>query len=502
MPPDVPAEHLYTMRISPRSSLTGRTRPRLRRTGTAASALAALLVLLAVAAGSAQAGVVVGAGRDENRNLGLGYNLKGLSDEYTATEVTNAVEVCGAGLWGAARLQNGTVVQWGGNEGGQSGTGIKSHYHPVPVVVPGISDARQIACSGEHIAVVLTNGTVDTWGAGTRGQDCDGAEDFELHPYTVPGISTAVEAAAGGADTWVRLANGTVVGCGEDNKGQLGDGGGAQARTTPVTAQMSHISQIAAGGLFGVGAQLIALTEAGQVLAVGQNDYGQLGDGTHTSSAAPVLVQGLPPVARVAASWSHTLALTTSGLVYSWGEDSRGELGYPAGQSCGNAKRAIACSLSPHLVPGLADVGLIAAGGRHSLATVEGRLYAWGANGVGQLGDGTQIDKPAPTATGLDEVTSLGTEGDTFAVTAQPLQPALTASGEPGGLTVDWIAGAVTGHWAVKVRPAGTKGWASGVILPANARSNRLSEPAGSYEVSVQASGYGQRVIVAEVAQP
>lgn len=459
------------------------------------------VLLLGVGGASAQAGLVVGAGTDENHALGLGYDLKGSSDEFTAGAVTNAVEVCGAGLWGAARMQNGTVSQWGGNEGGQSGTGVKGHYHAAPATIPGLTGVKQIACSGEHIAAVLEDGTVDTWGSGTRGQDCDGREGFELRPYEVPGITTAAEVAAGGADIWIRLANGNVVGCGEDTKGQLGDGSPTLARTMPITAKISHVQQIAAGGLFGIGAQLIALTEGGQVLAVGQNDYGQLGDGTELSSVTPVLVHGLPPVARIAASWSHTLAVSTTGLLYSWGEDARGELGYTSAQRCGNARRASACSTAPHLVPGLANVGLVAAGGRHSLATVEGRLYAWGANGVGQLGDGTETDKSKPTVTQLGEVTSLGTEGDSFAVTNEQLQPALVASSEPGGIAVSWVAGTVTGPWGVKVRPAGTTGWEPGVTLPVAARSNHLAVPAGSYEVSVSAGGYGQRIILAEAGR-
>ena len=73
-------------------------------------------------------------------------------------------------------------------------------------------------------------------------------------------------------------------------------------------------SPIAAGGLHSV-----ALQTDGSVIAWGDNSFGQLGNGSFTSSAAPVAVTGLRSVSSVAAGRTHSLALTSQGAVMAWG---------------------------------------------------------------------------------------------------------------------------------------------------------------------------------------
>ena len=120
-------------------------------------------------------------------------------------------------------------------------------------------------------------------------------------------------------------------------------------------------------------------------LTAGFNDYGQLGDGSTASHASP-LPAGLTGVEDVAAGGFHSLALK-DGRVWTWGLGHLGQLGRggPGGAS------------TPAMVPGLTDVVAVAAGAFHSLALKsDGTVWAWGWNAYGQLGDGTTVDRWTP----------------------------------------------------------------------------------------------------------
>ena len=131
---------------------------------------------------------------------------------------------------------------------------------------------------------------------------------------------------------------------------------------------------------------------AGQVWSWGGNTGGKLGNGTTTSSSIPVKATGLTGVVAVAAGMSHTLAVTNpGGVVYAWGLNDNGQLGYSTLGTCaipggGGSK---VCSKIPQQVPGITGAIAVAAGWGHSLALKsDGTVVGWGDNstGPGQLG--------------------------------------------------------------------------------------------------------------------
>jgi alpha-tubulin suppressor-like RCC1 family protein len=158
------------------------------------------------------------------------------------------------------------------------------------------------------------------------------------------------------------------------------------------------------GALSAGGAHSLALLKDGAVLAWGANITGQLGNGTTVESLKPSLVRDLSGVAAVAAGTLHSLAVRSDGTVLAWGGGSSGELGN--GQTGYTAS-----SLAPFVVPGIAGVTQVAAGAAHSLALKsDGTVWAWGLNLFGQLGTGSQeMYGSAPTQVkDLTGVTAIG----------------------------------------------------------------------------------------------
>jgi alpha-tubulin suppressor-like RCC1 family protein len=171
-----------------------------------------------------------------------------------------------------------------------------------------------------------------------------------------------------------------VYGWGNNSDGQVGVGpvGGSQLRPVPVADTATNVLQLAGGSSFNV-----SLRSDGTVWAWGNNSYGQLGDGTDQNSFAPVRVRGLPAgIVQVTAGANHAAAVDSDGSVWTWGDDSFGELGYatPAGLPASTASR----------VPGVAGVKQVAAGANFTVALrSNGEVWTWGRGDHGQLGDGT-----------------------------------------------------------------------------------------------------------------
>ncbi|MBL8523720.1 MAG: hypothetical protein JNN20_08530, partial [Betaproteobacteria bacterium] len=132
-----------------------------------------------------------------------------------------------------------------------------------------------------------------------------------------------------------------------------------------------------------------ALTASRGVKCWGNNEYGQLGDGSNASRASAVDVVGLSTgVAAVAAGANHTCALKTDGGMMCWGANGSGQLGDNTKVSRNN----------PTDVVGLASgVAAIAPGAASSCAlTTGGAVKCWGNNSGGELGDGTYVNRILP----------------------------------------------------------------------------------------------------------
>lgn len=129
-----------------------------------------------------------------------------------------------------------------------------------------------------------------------------------------------------------------------------------------------------------------AVVAGGTVRCWGANDLGQLGNGTTTSSLAPVVVSGLSGVSRVSAGLTHTCAVLAGGAVRCWGSNDSGQLGDGTTTNQTTPVTAVASGATS-----------VSAGEFSTCAIVTGAALCWGGNGTGQLGLGDTVDHLVPT---------------------------------------------------------------------------------------------------------
>ena len=142
----------------------------------------------------------------------------------------------------------------------------------------------------------------------------------------------------------------------------------------------------------------VALKEDGTVVGWGRNHAGQVGDGSTTDRWSPVTIT--TGVVAIAAGTQHTLAVKTDGTVVGWGSRLNGRLGN--GQTTGNY-------LSPTAITGISNAVAVAAGNDFSLVLkADGSVVGFGANGIGQLADGSITERTSPVAAvGLSGITAI-----------------------------------------------------------------------------------------------
>ena len=220
------------------------------------------------------------------------------------------------------------------------------------------------------------------WGQNTFRQLGDGGiETLSDLPVPVSGLSGVSAVSAGGLHSLALLSDGTVVAWGDDEYGQLGDGSVGGFRDTPVAVSgLSAVTAIAAGATHS-----LALLSNGTVMAWGDNEYGELGNATTKESDLPVAVHGLSGVKAISAGGGHSLALLSNGTVMAWGDNEYGELGDASTKN----------SDVPVAVHGLSGVTAIAAGSAYSVALLgqATTVMAWGEDNSDQLGD-TALKEP------------------------------------------------------------------------------------------------------------
>ncbi|XP_078576873.1 putative E3 ubiquitin-protein ligase HERC4 isoform X2 [Branchiostoma floridae x Branchiostoma japonicum] len=263
----------------------------------------------------------------------------------------------------------------------------------------------------ENMAVA-TNGTMFCWGAARNGELGLGGieEDVILAPKEQPfGATKAMrEVSCGRQHTVFVLAEGTVYTCGSNDYGQLGQDKGHKRPTVITALDTQSIQQVSCGDYHN-----LVVNDKYQVFSWGYDDCGQLGHtleagGNNTRrprgetdddpdlevihNSEPRMVKELSSlqIVQVACGGKHSLALSNDGRIFSWGNNSHGQLGI------GSTKN----QPKPQELTSLTGIPFcqIVAGGSHSFVlSKSGAVFGFGRNTFGQLGLGDTGDRKYPT---------------------------------------------------------------------------------------------------------
>lgn len=323
-------------------------------------------------------------------------SVKTITARFEADGFLRRLPVAAGAEHSMALKREGTVWVWGRNHWGQLGNGTAADS-TVPYPIGVLDGVVALACGERHTVALRRDGTVRAWGDNRDGQLGNGTYTASGTPVLVAGLPSVVAVACGSAHSVALGADGTVWTWGTNRASLLGCGRDPAYYTSvpaPIRVPGPHgvgaltgITAVAAGG-----DHTLALRADGTVFAWGNNTWGQLGTGSQTPAPLPVAVPGLTGVRLIACGGGplvgeHSLAVDAAGTLWAWGANGSGQVG----------DGTVSDRFSPQPLASPESVIAIAAGLRFSLALrADGTLFAWGDNTYGQLGDGSQNDRAVP----------------------------------------------------------------------------------------------------------
>jgi len=295
------------------------------------------------------------------------------------------------------------VFGWGANNSGQlADPNLSRKVLPTDItsniVLQEYEGIVKITTGSSHTLIYTTRNRVLTWGSNTYGQLGDGTISSRSTPTDITarfslGASEGIKYIASGEthSILVTTAN-RIFSWGENNFGQLGDGTESN-RISPVEITSNFNLQVD-DDITKISTKAdhnLLLTSTNLVFTWGYNFYGQLGDGSNQSSSLPIMItpsfqlQSNENIESVYAGCQHSMAISTDNQVFTWGNNLYGQLG---NKDTSNRLKPTEITSEFNLVSD--EIVEVIAGQLHAFGiSSSGKVYAWGLNGNGQLGIGT-----------------------------------------------------------------------------------------------------------------
>jgi alpha-tubulin suppressor-like RCC1 family protein len=334
-----------------------------------------------------------------------GGNVYGQLGQNDTINRSNPVQVGGSWLQLASTNYTSTghklaidtsynLWSWGYNNQGQLGDGTTiNRSQPVQILNPNIW--KDISAGNALTMGLRYDGSIWAWGAGLQ----LGQNDIisRSSPVQVGTSSWLVISAAAGCAHAIRI-DGTLWGWGSNSFGQVGDGTTVN-RSSPVQIGALAIwSKLAVSGGNSLGG-MAAINKLGQLFVWGLNNNGQLGDNTFVNKSSPIQIMTTSSFTFIAAGEGFRM-IDILGKLYVCGENTQGELGTnttirrSSPVQVGTANSWIMATMGSQDGSGTGQYTL-------ALAT-DGTVWTWGNNSYGQLGDNTTISRSSPVQMGSD----------------------------------------------------------------------------------------------------
>jgi alpha-tubulin suppressor-like RCC1 family protein len=303
------------------------------------------------AAGAALAQPLVARVTDED-----GDPVSGVMVRWTVSAGTVTPDSVKTDGQGEARA----VWTLGGAAGQQTATATAAGLNPASITATATAAAAaQVVARPDSLALSLVGDTAtlrvtaaDRFGNGVA------VAFTSLDPAVATVSGEGVVSAAGNGTTRIVVSSGTV------------------ADTVPVRVRIAVFTAVSAGINHSCG-----VTEEGEAFCWGSGAFGALGNGDTADRYAPTRVAGPQRWFAVSAGFQHTCGVSTENAVYCWGYNDQGQLGIGEVGGSRNEPTRTASNVLFHRV---------SAGGKHSCAvSPSGGLYCWGSDASGQLGNGT-----------------------------------------------------------------------------------------------------------------
>jgi len=285
--------------------------------------------------------------------------------------------------------EQGRLLTCGNDNNGRPGLlghGVDVHKLAVPTVIGSLAHVpiHSVSACMAHTLVLTKAGGVLSFGEGSDGKLGHGNEDDVFEPTPIEALrGTRVLAVTAGCRHSLAVTDtGEVFSFGSGQYGRLGHGDQEISYVPILIEALRGVRVVAASaGEY----HSLVLSTAGQVYSFGMGSDGQLGHrDDFANQLLPKLIESQPPFSAVSAGRSHSLALSTAGEVYSFGDGENGQLGHCTIDCLCEPDNIMLSAYSP--VHGMRFTA-VEAGEEHSFAiTDKGELYAWGNGDHGKLG--------------------------------------------------------------------------------------------------------------------
>jgi alpha-tubulin suppressor-like RCC1 family protein len=266
--------------------------------------------------------------------------------------------------------------------------------------IPDLSNITAIITKVHHSLFLTTSGEVWSCGYnlyGQLGRKVASGSNMSVNLEKIPDLSNIIAISSGNSHSLFLTASGEVWSCGRNSGGQLGrkvSDGSSTSVNLGKTPDLSNIIAIFSGNSYS-----LLLTTSGKVWSCGDNYYGHLGREVASGSNTSVNLGEIPDLSNIIAISSggqHSLFLTTSGEVWSCGNNYYGQLGREVASGSPT-------SVNLEKIPDLSNIIAISSGVNHSLfLTASGEVWSCGYNSYGQLG--RKVANGSTTSVNLGEI--------------------------------------------------------------------------------------------------